>query len=431
MLRREDRMAGRSPTGDSKGAPEPSSARSLADWQKGTVEAWEEQRRKPWQVYVDAELGFRNHWYPAFYAHELLEADVSPNSGEPVELFKSVTILGERILFRRVDGDVYAVQDWCLHRGVPFSSRPECYTKSTLTCWYHGFTYDIRDGILKTVVTDPTCSLIGKIGLRSYKVQERKGIVWIFIGDLDPAPPLEYDVPPGFLEPDFYLYSGGYCTEVACNWRPAAENGFDPAHAYLHRNANLTKKFKVAFPFGETGLSKNRGMEVVQDGPGPWGVKLLRGGATSIWEASIDDVKIETRFRPGGEGVLPSTLPEVSVWLPGTLKVDPFPIPGVVNFEFYVPVDEKTHRYMMTWGATVTNDEERERFEDEIRNVWGEMVWSHFADDDVFARENLAEFYSDADGWFRERLFGPDVVITSWRTLASHMNRGVQRRGMQ
>src|SRR5881398_609160 len=78
------------------------SSKPIADWQKGTVEAWEEQRRKPWQVYVEAELGFRNHWYPAFFGHELKEADVSDRTGTPVQQFKAMTILGEAILFRRI-----------------------------------------------------------------------------------------------------------------------------------------------------------------------------------------------------------------------------------------------------------------------------------------------------------------------------------------
>jgi len=30
--------------------------------------------------------------------------------------------------FHRIGGRVYAVQDSCLHRSVPFSARPECYT---------------------------------------------------------------------------------------------------------------------------------------------------------------------------------------------------------------------------------------------------------------------------------------------------------------
>jgi carbazole 1,9a-dioxygenase terminal dioxygenase component len=405
-------------------------ARSLGDWQKDTVEAWEEQRRKPWQVYVEAELGLRNHWYPTFYSHELEEADISSASGEPVQKAKSMTLLGEPILFRRVDGHVYAVQDWCLHRGVPFSVRPECYTKETLTCWYHGFTYDVRNGDLTSVITDPGCPLIGKVKLRTYPVQERKGLIWVFVGDIEP-PALERDVPPGFLDEDLWVYPDGWAREVECNWRPAAENGFDPAHAYLHRNSGLTTKYKIAFPFSETGISKSRGMELVDDGPGPYGVKLLRGGATSIWETEVDGVRVGTRYRPGDPGVLKTELPEVSMWIPSALKVDPFPLPGMIHFEFYVPIDERRHRYMITWGKYVKDEAERAAFEDALRTTWAEAVPTEFSNEDVFAREALQDFYSNEEGWYRERLFGPDVVITTWRNLVSRRNRGVQHRGLQ
>ena len=34
-----------------------------------------------WQDYLDARVGFRNHWYPAFFSHELKEADASAGNG--------------------------------------------------------------------------------------------------------------------------------------------------------------------------------------------------------------------------------------------------------------------------------------------------------------------------------------------------------------
>jgi carbazole 1,9a-dioxygenase terminal dioxygenase component len=423
---------GDEPTGRGEPALDEPSGASVADFEKGTVEAWEEQRRKPWQVYVEAELGFRNHWYPAFFSEELGEADISPSgSGDPVREVKRVMMLGEPILFRRVDGQVHAFQDWCLHRGVAFSRRPECYTSETLTCWYHGFTYDIRTGVLKTILTDPDSSLIGKLKLRTYPVREEKGLVFVFIGDVSPPPPLSRDLPPGFLDEEFWLHPNGWTQEINCNWRPAAENGFDPAHAYLHRNAGLTTAFKVAFPFGERGLSRSRGMEVVEEGDGPYGVKLLRGGATSVWEGQIDDVTVSTRYRPGDEGVMKGVLPEVSFWLPSVLQVDPFPTPDIISFEFYVPVDEKTHRDIMAFGSRVTDEAEKARISEEIKNTWSYYIPYQFAHEDVFAREALQDFYADQEGWYRERLFAPDIVITTWRKLASKMNRGVQRRGMQ
>jgi carbazole 1,9a-dioxygenase terminal dioxygenase component len=287
----------------------------------------------------------------------------------------------------------------------------------------------MRSGDLTAVITDPECPLIGKLKLRTYPVQERKGLIWVFVGDIDP-PPLEDDVQPGFFDADLAISPDGWSKEVACNWRPAAENGFDPAHAYIHRNSALIESMKVPTVLGDTGISKDRGMEVCE-GPGQRGIRLLRGGAEAIWEADVHGVKVEARYRPGEEGVMEGMVPEVSIWMPCGLKVDPFPTPSIIHFEWYVPVDENTHRYIMTWGQRVSSDEERVAFEDEVATTWRHRVPDEFNADDVFAREAMQDFYANEDGWYRERLFGPDVVITQWRKLASKHARGVQRRGMQ
>ena len=111
--------------------------------------------KEGWRPYLEAKLGFRNHWYPAVFAYELA-------SDEP----KAVKMLGERIILRRVDGQVYALEDRCAHRRVLLSAKVECYTKDTITCWYHGFTYNFRDGKLVQVLTEPGCALIGKLRIK-------------------------------------------------------------------------------------------------------------------------------------------------------------------------------------------------------------------------------------------------------------------------
>src|SRR5215467_16374936 len=128
--------------------------------------------RRPWRAYFEASLGFRNHWYPAFFSGQLAEGEC-----------RGQVMLGERILFKRTEGRVYAIEDRCAHRGVPFSVRPECYTKNTISCWYHGFTYDLRDGKLVAIITDPESPLIGRVAMRSYPVEEHKGLIFAYIGD--------------------------------------------------------------------------------------------------------------------------------------------------------------------------------------------------------------------------------------------------------
>ena len=388
-----------------------------------------ERKTSPWQDYLDAGLGFSNHWYPAFFSHELREADASEGNGEPVEHFRCEVILGERILFRRIDGKVHAIHDQCIHKGVPLSKKPECYTKGTITCWYHGFTYDLKTGALINIVTDPQSSLIGRHNIRTYPVREAQGLVFVFIGAQEPAE-LETDVPPGFLDEDLVMYPQGWAKEVNCNWRLGAENGFDPAHAYMHRNSPLVRGFKVPTVLGDTGLDDNKGMEVIngrRDDSGPCGVRLIRGAGTPVWEVDVADGKsISAQYLPDEPGVMQGMIPEVGIWMPGVLRVDPFPAPHIVHFEWYVPVNERTHRYMISWGSKVTNKQEEKAFFDEMKYLWRDFVPQKFNNEDMFAREAMDDFYSAEGGWHRERLFGPDVLITAWRILCSRTNRGIQ-----
>jgi len=127
--------------------------------------------------YVEAKPGFRNHWYPTLFSHELAEGE-----------FKSHDILADRILLNRIEGKVYAVRDRCSHRSVPFSKKPECYKKGTITCWYHAFTYDVTDGKLVDIITNPRSNLIGQVYLQTFPVQEAKGIIFVFLGDIKPPP---------------------------------------------------------------------------------------------------------------------------------------------------------------------------------------------------------------------------------------------------
>ena len=122
-------------------------------------------KARPWQRYVDATLGFRNHWYPAMFSTELAER-------APAQ----IKLLGERLLINRIDGRAYAIKDRCLHRGVTLSDRLECHTKDTITCWYHGWTYRWDSGRLVDILTNPQSVQIGRHALKTYPVEEAQGV---------------------------------------------------------------------------------------------------------------------------------------------------------------------------------------------------------------------------------------------------------------
>jgi carbazole 1,9a-dioxygenase terminal dioxygenase component len=366
-----------------------------------------------WRPYFEADLGFRNHWYPAFFSRQLAECEC-----------RGQEMLGERILFKRIDGRVYAIEDRCAHRGVPLSVRPECYTKNTISCWYHGFTYDLRTGALVAIITDPESPLIGKVALKAYPVEEHKNMVFAFIGDEAPHA-LALDLQPGFLDEDLAVFPNGEHDLVKSNWRLAAENGVDASHIYIHRNSGLVNAARRPLPLASY-FTTREGMVIDKDGA-PKGVLKGAGRRTSVWETEIEGVKIASQYRPGINTTSSNTT-DTSLWLPCGLKVDPFPRSDTIQFEWYVPKDEQSHHYIVTWGKRVTDEAQAEEFYREMDAVWKDLVVHKFNNEDVIAREAMEHFYADEDGWNEELLYRPDLVITEWRKLAAKHNRGIQKK---
>jgi carbazole 1,9a-dioxygenase terminal dioxygenase component len=210
------------------------------------------ERVKGWRGYVEAKLGFRNHWYPSLFSADLAEGEVKPYK-----------LLGEKLLLKRIDGKVYAMKDRCLHRGVNFSARLECFRKDTITCWYHGWTYSWQTGDLVGILTNPMSAQIGKHKIKIYAVEEAKGIIFVFVGDIAP-PPLSTDVPPGFLDADMAIH--GKNRLVKSNWRVGVENGFDAGHIWIHKKSILVTGNDLALPVGFSppeGIKTTRCVEAV------------------------------------------------------------------------------------------------------------------------------------------------------------------------
>ena len=60
---------------------------------------------------------------------------------------------------------------------------------NTITCRYHGWTYDLSNGLCVAALTDgPDSPIVGKARVKTYPLEERKGIIWAFIGDGQPLP---------------------------------------------------------------------------------------------------------------------------------------------------------------------------------------------------------------------------------------------------
>ena len=370
-------------------------------------------RIRGWRGYAEAKLGFRNHWYPTLNSGEVTE-------GRPV----TFQLAGEKLLINRIDGRLYCIKDQCLHRGVPLSRKVECYSKDTVTCWYHGWTYQWADGQLCDILTDPSSKMIGTRALKTYPVEEAGNLVFVFLGE-DTPPPLARDLPPGFTDANRRVQP--FRRVVNANWRIGAENGFDTTHIFIHKDSRLIRGNQTMLPLGFAPKpnSSEPLFEIRQTEGGNIGVfDLLAERGVPHFEGSVHGEVVRRAIHGGDKRIAH----EISLWMPGVLKVDPFPDPAMIHFEWYVPRDADSHWYIHCATKVVEGPDADAEFAAEYESLWKDLYAHGFNDDDIWAREATQPFYQDDWGWLKEQLFEADACIMAWRKLASEHNRGIQTR---
>lgn len=114
----------------------------------------------------------KNAWYPATWTEKL------------VDDIQAIQILDDPIvLFRNGSGAISALYDACPHRFAPLSLGK--WKDGVLACGYHGLEFDGSG----TCIRNPHGKgMIPKaLGVRSYPVAERYGMIWIWAGDADKA----------------------------------------------------------------------------------------------------------------------------------------------------------------------------------------------------------------------------------------------------
>jgi carbazole 1,9a-dioxygenase len=366
--------------------------------------------KKSWRDYFAAKLGFRNHWYAACLSREITEGAVVAR-----------TMLGEEILLRRINGKVYAIADRCIHRGVKLSDKIECHTADTISCWYHGFTYRWNSGEVVSIFGAPESSAIGTKRTKTYPTAEVNGVVFAFIGDTtEHVPDISKDIPASFL--DSSLVVEGECYMIQSNWRLGPEGGLDEIHRYLHRESPLLLNTKSSVPLGHTAIHGQ--FELIEEGEGPFGIIDRFAPDKMFFDAKIDG-KVVASGPNFGQSARKRTV-SASVWMPGCLRVEGFPDENITLYEWYVPVDENTHRCFMTLAKSCAEEQDSIDFRHAFQTRWKPLALEGFLRQDVMARESAQKFYANDRGWLEECLIEEDFMLIEWRKLCSRRNRGVQ-----
>lgn len=163
----------------------------------------------------------REYWVPAVKSSELI-AD-----GDPMRF----RLLGEDLIaFRDTQGRVGIMDHRCPHRCASlFFGRNE---EGGIRCVYHGWKFDIEGNCLDMANVPPHQDFKHKVHAKAYRVSERSGLVWVYMGEREAAPPFpeievatQTDVEIMFIQRD-------------CNWLQALEGDIDTSHlGFLHLGA--------------------------------------------------------------------------------------------------------------------------------------------------------------------------------------------------
>jgi phenylpropionate dioxygenase-like ring-hydroxylating dioxygenase large terminal subunit len=165
----------------------------------------------------------REYWMPVGYSSEV-KAD-----GPPLRLMA----LGEKLLaFRDSSGRLGIMDHRCPHRCASlFYGRNE---ENGIRCIYHGWKFDVDGNCLDQPNLPEHQVFKHKVRAKAYKVTERYGLMWLYMGARAVAPPF----------PDFELNELQQ-SEITLsmlqqeyNWLQGLENDIDTSHfGFLHLGA--------------------------------------------------------------------------------------------------------------------------------------------------------------------------------------------------
>ncbi len=367
-------------------------------------------------LYERAALGFRNYWYPAIGEREV------------GRLPKRIVLLGEPIALVRRGKHVYAVQDECPHRGARLSlGKDEFPGTDTLACRFHGWTFDLHDGRCVAALTDgPDSPVVGKVRIRTFPTEQRKGIVWVWMGPGAPVP-LEDDVPYLLLRDDTMVKYRH--RQVYGNWRNHAEGSGGGHFQMLHKDSLALAMVEL--------FAYNEGADPFWGAEGPDGEYLIERVGAPVPHADYEGLgtwpprRPWRALRPNMETADPSpkrfhhgVQTVTGMRLPGYLRVRNFPLPGAIYFEWYTAIDEDHYQYFQVschWPRHL------------LERLWINALYHAWARPVRKARFNDQDKVMVRDGTDRARrrgphgptpLYRPDAFPLAWREMCNRYARG-------
>jgi phenylpropionate dioxygenase-like ring-hydroxylating dioxygenase large terminal subunit len=162
----------------------------------------------------------RQYWIPAALSSELAV------DGDPMRLL----LLGEKLVaFRDSAGRVGVMDQRCPHRCASlFLGRNE---QNGLRCIYHGWKFDTSGNCVDMPSVPVHQDFKDKVKAKAYPTAERNGLIWVYMGARQVAPPLPAIEPALLPAADMTQQF----VQRRCNWLQALEGEIDTSHfGFLH-----------------------------------------------------------------------------------------------------------------------------------------------------------------------------------------------------
>ncbi len=361
----------------------------------------------PYQRFGLPKTGFADYWYPI-----LRKTDLGKKP-------KAVRLAGRDIVLFRHEGKIFALEDRCPHRGVKLSVG-QCSYPGTISCPYHGWTFDGATGrLVAALMEGPESPIVRKVGVSTIPVQEHGNLIWLWPGSMTPTA-LAEDVPEWIARQDVFFNISMF-TDYKCNWRWLVDNWPQDHHAqYVHRNSPeliFQPQLPYALTLDPKPLDGNKGIAIKRSGgmtgadyPGlgrfpkkEWWrfMKPTGRGATSGFENSrahkVYGIKNQSEL-----------------WLPGLTVVGR--LSGEYSLiQWAVPIDGETTRCfnINCWRRMGPRQDSYQR-----AHYFLFRRWVH---DRMFSDQDKVLLEATVPG--PERLSKTDVGVIAWRKFAGAHGR--------
>ena len=381
------------------------------------IDAGEDPRMTPFEFLP--RVGFREYWYPGIETKRV-------GAKKPVHL----RMLGEElVLFRDKSGEVVALNDWCPHRGARLSFGL-CEFEGTVTCPYHGYTFD-GDGVcVAGLIDSPESPLVGTLRARKYPTQERFGIVFIWMGKTEPVP-LEEDLPAELADPTLTGRRFMRTRVWEANWTEPMAQGIDFHEFYLHRQINFWRAFHWRLFFFRPKFAYTGGVKIVGEG-----------------EKNVDCKIVAPHMGQGYHPGLGANWPRAVWWrrLTAGTRAKYFRGKPFVDFDHNIELPSIIRTTLgssvhMRWMAPITEDETRVwtfTFVQKARTWFGstwQWLWYYlWRKWDIIVRtneiEDLVVFKKERLNLDRPQTLGPmDTGLAYFRRRLARRARDYQRLG--